>query len=1182
MGIFLYTIFLFKLIASLIYYYIKSRKKIFKKDIQVATNVVSFLFISIILLVIFFIGSFIIDVYYNSKFGYNFVSYFILNMFSHPLFLSIPTSLSNIVNYININVPQFDQKLKIFRDIFPEFLIIFPLLGFLYLIVKTFDVLIKKYQLIPEKILNFFLVDYKKPNTYKISVLYYPYLYVIPGIVLIFFSLYSLIIYSYSEQLLYYLSGGISSVNLGNQTFIQILYNISNNIPGFIQQCLLAPFHLSYPLYEFSYVVVYLIGIGFIQGYIHSLKQTTLEEQFVDNIQNAPITKIELPPASLNQYLKKIYETYSNTNHSNGSQLNHQLKKDILSPLFELDPIPGTEPILEDGPPRFNILGLNERYPDTVETERYKYLNKPEDFHLIWKRILKILNLDIFYVIQTKVLENLFHNRNVILSTESLSGKTSIMLAAILHEIIQKKRTVLIIVAHDSVADEFNYLLRLYFENEPWYLSIHKLTLTSIDNKRFQENISDRKPDIIFITPFMIHEEILNHPKAYKRFLENLGLICIPDLHYLDGYEFIQSSIICKRLFFLIKTITDKAKIRQKEIVEINQNVFITLNPIENALEVCKSFCGRFVNLTELSEIRDSQAPTSYKRIFGFRATQNEDSAESFKLLPFTLAHMALTMRIKPVILLGFRGRISESDKARAAAQLEDSDLNRSEIEKNIFIEDDFIKYREKIIYKYPIASLMESPLIIVSGENDRLINFSHLFRSIGMLSPHREVLILGIVTNEESEFNFRYVAEFWQDSINKKKDRYRYRKLKPIPKYDEDIKTLIQNHVLWMVRDKFSYEESMGRSGIFIHEIMDSLQINNELLNEIIENLEKEQKIKKIEKKEYFNNRRKISFLGYTYISTEPFEKLNLRTQDPYNCIPVRDESNGKILIKIDEFERKTFFYPGTTHSINEERYIILSSSPNEILVKPNHSLIESRIHFEVLNQDQIKEILLNKNTLFTHKIYTIKKYGNLKIQTFTSGQKNKLLSHKSELAEDGKLDKQESNKSDKQESNRIQIDLRPSMIVHRNPFSNEILSIEDLTNNLNLDESYKIQEKLDLFALFIEQENLNSEEINHDHDLLLEFEEKIYSALELLIDNPRNLLIICSNYEIINNKSGIIVYFISRALYNTNIFDIIERDISLVNTNETSIIFDYLINLGFNLKIIQEFMSKFKQGSN
>ncbi|QRW02955.1 DEAD/DEAH box helicase [Ceratobasidium sp. AG-Ba] len=207
-------------------------------------------------------------------------------------------------------------------------------------------------------------------------------------------------------------------------------------------------------------------------------------------------------------------------------------------------------------------------------------------------------NVTGFYGHQAAAINAIWSGKNVIVSTSTASGKSIIYQVPVLCA-LEKDRSVTAIFIYPTKAlaqDQKGALEQILHE----YPGMEGITVATYDGDTPQDQraVIRKTASIIFTNFDMLHASILPNEEHWRRFLKNLHLIVVDELHYYSNVFGSHVSMIMRRLRRDIEVITeDSAPAGQKHFLLWNPPYLDSQDPSLGKVSSMSEACWLFRNL---------------------------------------------------------------------------------------------------------------------------------------------------------------------------------------------------------------------------------------------------------------------------------------------------------------------------------------------------------------------------------------------------------------------------------------------------------------------------------------------------------------------------------------------------------------------------------------------------------
>ncbi len=173
---------------------------------------------------------------------------------------------------------------------------------------------------------------------------------------------------------------------------------------------------------------------------------------------------------------------------------------------------------------------------------------KPLRFHSDIQKGLDGLNIKGLYTHQVEALEHLRAGKNILVATETASGKTLIYTLSALEKIIRNHnaRALFLFPLKALEHDQYKTLSKWLLQMES--LSVSAAVYDGDTTPQERKRIRKAPPHILFTNPDMLHRGILAHHQNWEIFFKNLQVVVLDEVHTYRGIFGSHLSQIIKRL----------------------------------------------------------------------------------------------------------------------------------------------------------------------------------------------------------------------------------------------------------------------------------------------------------------------------------------------------------------------------------------------------------------------------------------------------------------------------------------------------------------------------------------------------------------------------------------------------------------------------------------------------------
>ena len=179
---------------------------------------------------------------------------------------------------------------------------------------------------------------------------------------------------------------------------------------------------------------------------------------------------------------------------------------------------------------------------------RQAVYGKPPEFHADIQRAMEALNIKRLYTHQIEAIEHLRAGKNVLVATETASGKTLVYTLSVLEKILQNHNARALFLfplkalEHDQLKNLSKWLEQM--ESLTIGAAIYDGDTTPHQRKKIRQN----PPHILFTNPDMLHRGILSHHRSWESLFKNLSMVVLDEVHTYRGIFGSHLSQIIRRL----------------------------------------------------------------------------------------------------------------------------------------------------------------------------------------------------------------------------------------------------------------------------------------------------------------------------------------------------------------------------------------------------------------------------------------------------------------------------------------------------------------------------------------------------------------------------------------------------------------------------------------------------------
>jgi len=173
---------------------------------------------------------------------------------------------------------------------------------------------------------------------------------------------------------------------------------------------------------------------------------------------------------------------------------------------------------------------------------------KPPRFHADIQKAMDGLNIRRLYTHQIEAIRHIRAGKNVLVATETASGKTLVYTLSVLEKILENPDTKALFLfplkalEHDQLKNLSKWLDQI--ESLPIGAAIYDGDTTPHQRKKIRQN----PPHILFTNPDMFHRGILSHHETWENLFKNLSWVILDEVHTYRGIFGSHVSQIIRRL----------------------------------------------------------------------------------------------------------------------------------------------------------------------------------------------------------------------------------------------------------------------------------------------------------------------------------------------------------------------------------------------------------------------------------------------------------------------------------------------------------------------------------------------------------------------------------------------------------------------------------------------------------
>ena len=170
------------------------------------------------------------------------------------------------------------------------------------------------------------------------------------------------------------------------------------------------------------------------------------------------------------------------------------------------------------------------------------------DFHADIQKVMGRLKMGRLYTHQIRAIQHLRAGKNVLVATETASGKTLIYTLSVLEKILQNHNARALFLfplkalEHDQLKNLSEWLLQIES------LQIHAAIYDGDTTPHQRKQIRRKPPHILFTNPDMLHRGILSHHESWEHLFKNLSFVVLDEVHTYRGIFGSHMSQIIRRL----------------------------------------------------------------------------------------------------------------------------------------------------------------------------------------------------------------------------------------------------------------------------------------------------------------------------------------------------------------------------------------------------------------------------------------------------------------------------------------------------------------------------------------------------------------------------------------------------------------------------------------------------------
>ena len=193
---------------------------------------------------------------------------------------------------------------------------------------------------------------------------------------------------------------------------------------------------------------------------------------------------------------------------------------------------------------------------------RQAVYGKPPALHADIQKAMDGLNIHRLYTHQIEAIRHIRAGKNVLVATETASGKTLVYTLSVLEKILQTPDASALFLfplkalEHDQLKNLKKWLDQI--ESLSIGAAIYDGDTTPHQRKKIQQN----PPHILFTNPDMFHRGILGHHQNWEAFFKNLSLVVLDEVHTYRGIFGSHVSQIIRRLRRGVSSVWRRPQVR--------------------------------------------------------------------------------------------------------------------------------------------------------------------------------------------------------------------------------------------------------------------------------------------------------------------------------------------------------------------------------------------------------------------------------------------------------------------------------------------------------------------------------------------------------------------------------------------------------------------------------------------
>ncbi|MBP0019391.1 MAG: DEAD/DEAH box helicase [Cyanobacteria bacterium SBLK] len=215
----------------------------------------------------------------------------------------------------------------------------------------------------------------------------------------------------------------------------------------------------------------------------------------------------------------------------------NSLLQNILGRSHFLQPENLPEPDRPDADNIIEFLGDELLWSETIAARKPRFESIPTTLPKPLRRALKKQGIQQLYSHQVETLNAIREGKDVILSTDTASGKSLSAYVPILESILKHQYTALSFYGLKALTSDQGEKLTALLEGIPEAVRPQLAMLTGDTRKEERERLLERSPGIIGATPELIHYALrgIYWSQPWQQFLANLRYVLLDEAHAYNG-----------------------------------------------------------------------------------------------------------------------------------------------------------------------------------------------------------------------------------------------------------------------------------------------------------------------------------------------------------------------------------------------------------------------------------------------------------------------------------------------------------------------------------------------------------------------------------------------------------------------------------------------------------------------